>query len=624
MTISHKFTLWIVSIILAIGIFSTYFYFRLEMTKETKRLESFGSTIGPVLVEGLKNYMMTRDFDVLDKELHHLKGIKPINGVLLINREGIIKVGTDEKVIGTRLADTDPECQRCYEQGKKGVLNREKGVFQWIQPVENRPECYKCHDQRIKNNGFFVIDFSLKEFEEDIRKDIAMGLLIFLLSLAIIGLTIIVLSKSVIIKRLNATINGIEKFKEGDYNTRIPIRRKDEITELESLFNEMAETINDREREKQLLFKQMSDSYNKWEATFDSITDLISIHDKDFNIITANRAFKEYFSLSSEDVINKKCYDFFHGTDSPTIDCPHSITLNNNRPATGEILNTKTNRIFLITTFPFHFPEAEFSGSIHVARDITEEKEKEMRLIMSERLASLGQMASGIAHEINNPLASIAGCAEGLLNRVKTGRFDPVLFENYLKIIEEEISRCKDITTSMLSFIRKTTYEKKEININEVLDRTLEIIGFQGRLRGIEVKKDYKEGLPVIVASEGELRQVLMAIITNALDAMQDRGTLTVETGALPPSTPLTPLYPPLLKGGEGGFVFIKISDSGIGIPAENINRIFAPFFTTKSEKGGTGLGLSIAKKIITEHNGSIHVTSEEGKGTTFNITLPV
>ena len=114
---------------------------------------------------------------------------------------------------------------------------------------------------------------------------------------------------------------------------------------------------------------------------------------------------------------------------------------------------------------------------------------------MTERLASLGQMASGIAHEINNPLSAIAGCAEGLLSRVMKGRFEPELFENYLKIISEEIMRCKGITTSMLSFVRKTTYEKKGINMNETLNKTIEIIGFQGRLQRVEIKKIIKKEL---------------------------------------------------------------------------------------------------------------------------------
>ncbi|MDH5201950.1 MAG: PAS domain S-box protein [Nitrospirota bacterium] len=238
-------------------------------------------------------------------------------------------------------------------------------------------------------------------------------------------------------------------------------------------------------------------------------------------------------------------------------------------------------------------------------QDITEKKETEMQLIMSERLSALGQMASGIAHEINNPLASIGGCAEGLLNRINKGQVDHELFKNYFKIIGEEVTRCKKITTNMLSFVRKGTYTKSYVNVHEILDKTLELISLQGRLKGVNVLRIYGEGLPLIQGSEGDLKQVFLAVIINALDSMDNNGTLTLKTGK------------------ENNEIFIKIIDTGSGIPSELIGRIFNPFFTTKSDKGGVGLGLSIANKIITDNDGRIEVISEEEKGTTFTITLP-
>ena len=242
---------------------------------------------------------------------------------------------------------------------------------------------------------------------------------------------------------------------------------------------------------------------------------------------------------------------------------------------------------------------------IGTVQDITERKENELRVIVSERLAALGQMASGIAHEINNPLAAIAACAEGLLNRIKKGRVDPELFNNYLEIIGEEVKRSKNITTGMLSFVREKTYEKNDVNINDILEKTIELIHFQGRLKEVKVIKNYKV-IPVIQRSEGELKQVFLSIILNSLDAMEDRGMLILETGV------------------EDNKVFIKVADSGSGIPSDLIGRIFDPFFTTKSEKGGTGLGLSIANKLITDSNGTIEVTSPQGKGTVFKINLPM
>ncbi len=253
----------------------------------------------------------------------------------------------------------------------------------------------------------------------------------------------------------------------------------------------------------------------------------------------------------------------------------------------------------------------ELVRMVGTVQDITEKKEQESRLLMSERLAALGQIASGIAHEINNPLATIAACAEGLLNRMRNERFEPGLFENYLGIILEEVARCKGITTSMLSFVRKTTYEKRNVDVNDVLDKTVELINLQGRLKEVKVIKHYGSG-PVVYGSEGELRQVFLAIVVNALDAMGDRGTLTIETGRETSG-----------KGPGDKAAYIKISDTGRGIPAELAGRIFDPFITTRAEEGGIGLGLSVVNNIIKDHGGTISAASTKGKGTTFTITLP-
>ena len=350
----------------------------------------------------------------------------------------------------------------------------------------------------------------------------------------------------------------------------------------------------------------ISRSHKEWQDTFDSIKDMIAIIDKDFRILKANKAFAGYFGLHPKEVVQKRCYEIHHRASGPIPNCPHIRTLSEKQVFSEEQLDTRTNKVLRMTTFPYCAPDGAIIGSIHVSRDVTEEKEQEMRLIMSERLAALGQMASGIAHEINNPLASIAGCSEGLLSRIKKGQYDTTLFKTYLNIIQEETFRCKSITTGMLSFVRKTTCEKKEVLVNEALDRTVEIISFQGRMKGIHTIRRYQEPPLAVKANEGELRQVFLALLTNALDAMQDKGTLTLETGL------------------SGGSAFVRISDTGPGITEDLRTRIFDPFFTTKAEQGGTGLGLSIARKIMLNHKGTIDITSMNGQGTTFTVLLPL
>jgi PAS domain S-box-containing protein len=371
---------------------------------------------------------------------------------------------------------------------------------------------------------------------------------------------------------------------------------------------ERKQTEKEREKlikELQSLLKTISRSQKDWQDTFDSITDMISIMDREFTILRANKAFAAYYGLHPRDVINRKCYEFLHASDSPAANCPHVVSMEGEKPASYEMLDPRNNNIFRIFTFPYFSPEGDMIGSIHIARNITDEKEQEMRLLMSERFAALGEMASGIAHEINNPLASIAGCSEGMLDRIRTRQYDYALFESYLNIIQEEVFRCKSIITAMLSFARKTTYEKKDIDVHGMLDKTLEIIGFQGRLKSVEVRKRYAARPPALHGSEGELRQVFIAVIANALDAMEDKGILTLETDAA-----------------ENGMA-VRISDTGPGIAADLVTKVFDPFFTTKMDKGGTGLGLSIARKIVLGHGGKIDAFSEQGKGATFTITLP-
>lgn len=596
---------WISLVVFSVGILSTYVYFQIEVSHENAKLQSLGSIVGLTVETSLENYMTLRDFSLLDKTLHDLGNMKSIERVLLLNNDGIVKAATDKKAVGLKLNLGESRCKGCHREVSGGQYMKNEKIFRWIQPIRNRPACFGCHGPSPKINGIFIIDFSLSEWDKEVKSEALMGLSILTSSLLLIGLVMLYLSKTLIIARLATVTEKVRKFRSGQYDVKIPLDRNDEITRLERNFNEMAETINSREKDLKITLERVSRSQKMWQETFDSIGDLISVHDSEFNVVRVNRSFASYFGLAPRDAINRKCYEFFHSGSSPCTGCPHLVTLKENQPATTEMLDSKTGRIFLISTFPFRFHDSEFYGTIHVTKDITDDREKEMRLMMSERLAALGQMASGIAHEINNPLASIAGCTEGLLNRVSRDRYDPELFHNYLKIMEEEIMRCKSITTGMLSFVRKATYEKKTTNLNQVIEKALEIIGFQGRLKDVRVLNNSGKGLPPVLGNEGELRQVVLSIITNSLDSMNNTGTLTIETGF------------------DEDMVFAKIGDTGPGIPSENIKKIFDPFFTTKSETGGTGLGLSIAGKIISNHNGKIHVDTELNKGTVFSISLP-
>ncbi len=238
-----------------------------------------------------------------------------------------------------------------------------------------------------------------------------------------------------------------------------------------------------------------------------------------------------------------------------------------------------------------------------------EERTRELRemqahLIQSEKLASLGKLAAGIAHEINNPLGGILIYSHLLLE--ETPKKSPH-YENLKKIVKET-SRCKDIVRGLLEFARPKEPEMTQINLNEVLDRSLAIVEGQALFQNIKINKKYASALPKIVADGSQLQQVFMNIIINAAEAMDGKGTLSLSSS----------------MDSDGTHIEAKITDTGHGIKEEDKKRLFEPFFSTKEVGKGTGLGLAISYSIIQKHQGTIEVESQEGKGSTFKVKVPV
>jgi len=224
------------------------------------------------------------------------------------------------------------------------------------------------------------------------------------------------------------------------------------------------------------------------------------------------------------------------------------------------------------------------------------------RVAQSERLASLGKLAAGVAHEINNPLGGILSLTA--LTLEDTSKEDPN-HENLEEVLRQTV-RCRDIVKGLLEFSRQTEAHTELCDLNRILQDTLSLISRQALFFNINVVKQLEPELPQVMADKSQIQQVFVNILMNAVQAMEERGTVTIVTRAAP-----------------DGFVEVSMSDTGCGIPPEKIDRIFDPFFTTKASGKGTGLGLSIAYGIVTEHHGTITVSSDVGSGSTFTIRLP-
>lgn len=242
------------------------------------------------------------------------------------------------------------------------------------------------------------------------------------------------------------------------------------------------------------------------------------------------------------------------------------------------------------------------------------------QLINAEKLASLGRMAAGVAHELNSPLTGIVTFAHLMLKRLppenKQDRED-------LEIIIEQANRCSKIIKGLLGFSRKATAERVEININTLLDSTIAMVRNQAKFHNIKFVLNFDESLPMIHVDPNQMQQVFLNLLINAADAMNERGQITIATRTVGESEET-----PWFKMGhphEGKkYIEIEFTDTGPGIPEEYMGKIFEPFFTTKPVGKGTGLGLAVSYGIIKRHGGNITVRSEPGKGASFFIRLPV
>jgi two-component system NtrC family sensor kinase len=264
-----------------------------------------------------------------------------------------------------------------------------------------------------------------------------------------------------------------------------------------------------------------------------------------------------------------------------------------------------------ISKIPMRVDNAEVTHVITVGEDITEQKKMNEAVIHAEKLASIGRLAAGVVHEINNPLATIAACSEALTARVEDLE-DAALhqdFGEYLQIIRDEAFRCKTITNSLLEFSHQRQADKLAGDINQIIEQTLQLIKHHPKLGKLRIIRELDSSLPPVYVNEGQMKQVFIALMSNAFDALGADGSVTIRTHWSESETER--------------LVCVELSDTGCGIPAQHLPRIFDPFFTTKPLGRGTGLGLSVCYGIVSEHGGRIEVDSAEGVGTTFRLLLP-
>lgn len=406
----------------------------------------------------------------------------------------------------------------------------------------------------------------------------------------------------------NPVLNKIGEERTIAFHNTVLKNRSGEITGI--LFS--GEDITERHKTDKLLLQSKQD----WEDTFDTITDMITVHDRDFNIIRANKAAKKILGIPflNEDSA-AKCYKYYHGTDSSPEGCPSCDCLKTMMPSSFEIFEPHLNMHMEIRAIPRFDSNNQFAGLIHVVRDLTEKKKLETQLLQAQKMEAVGQLAGGVAHDFNNVLTAIINYSH-LLKDIAVKDSSKEMIDKILALSD----KAANITQGLLAFSRKQHVESRPVNLNNVIRDTEKLFrNFIGEHIAFTSKLSVSE--LIIMADVTHLEQCIMNLVTNGRDAMIGGGRLTVQTEDMEIDTDFINAHG---FGMAGSYALMTVSDTGTGMDEETQRQIFDPFYTTKEVGKGTGLGLAIVYGIIKQHKGYINVYSEPGTGTTFKLYFPL
>lgn len=581
-------------------------FVQLYQTRLVEERGSASAQVNRLLQVSLENAMLKRDLDGLREIVDGLGRQDQIAGVMILNPEGEIRFASHAEMLGEQfdLSAADGAGGSPVTATTTFVTDDQGDeVLRSVNPVLNREPCTQCHGplEARPVNGVLVVDYDANGIKGEAFSSALMlsGSGVVVVILAIAG-TWLALHRSVV-RPVQAVTAASRALAGGDLAARTSWQGDDELAELGRSFNQMAARLQQsleavREREAFL------------QALIDAIPDGIRVIDQDFSVRLANAAYCRQVGRALDEVVGRPCYESSHGRDEPCaatlVTCPlrelehrsEGLTCRHrHRPADGSELFVE------VSAAPLHITLDGLPRSLVVEaiRDLAQE----MKLSHEQRLSEIGLLATGVAHEIRNPLASILLSIRGLRRHVVSG--DAVKLAEHMTIIDDEIGKCIQVTDRLLRLSMPPSERPTLVSLNDVIPEVLSLLGFEAAQAGVTVATRLADNLRVI-GPDSDMRMVVLNLAQNAFHAMPEGGRLEVIGAIVDRQIELT------------------FADTGVGIGPADLPRIFDPFWSRRADRvSGTGLGLSICKAIVRQCRGTIEVDSEVARGTRMVVRLP-
>lgn len=608
-------------------VFAVFFYGTLQ-TQSRETLDEMVRNVhlvSEIVRRSLRYDMLQYQPERLHRAIDTIGRHERIEKVRIFNALGQIIYSSDRTEMGAYLDKSAEQCYACHtreepferlETSKRTrIFRSEPGyrVLGMINPIYNEPDCYSgsCHvhppDQKVL--GVLDIDVSLEGMDRGLERMRAHMFLLACAAVAAIAAVIALLIHRFLNRPLHHLLQGIERVGSGDLSTPILVQSRDEIGALARSFNTMTERLRASERE-------IRESEEKYRSLFENDPNPIFVVDLEtFRILDVNIRAVETYGYSREEFLAMSFLDLAEEKDARKIEelatkaCIFLPRVRHRRKS-GDFLYVNIHSC----------PRLHLGRDVIIANiaDITDRVQAEAQLIQAGKMATLGEMSAGVAHELNQPLNAIRIGCEFFLKKVRRAEpIDPEIMAKVASQMVEQVERASGIINHLREFGRKSdAFEMEPVDLNRTIRDVFTVLGQQLRLRQIDVVLDLAEDLPPILGVANRLEQVFLNLVMNARDAMEEKRQ---RSGGESEAMVLR-----IRTFRQGDKVEVTVSDTGTGIPEGLRERIFEPFFTTKEVGRGTGLGLSISYGIVKECGGTIEVHSEEGRGATFRLTFPV
>ena len=597
---------FIVGTALGLAISSLVFlllYIPLYETELSQERSRTASQVNSLLQTTLENAMLKRDLPGLDNMVKQLGQQPEIMSVFITNPKGEIRFSSTPGLFGTQLNGF-----QLGETASTLFLTNADGqeILRSINPVHNKAACIECHGPVEKNkiNGLLYVDYDAAPIRNKVRNTtlLLMGA----------GSTIVILNltggwwfiRKYILKRVDQLTHTSQALTNGNLSARVQLQGSDELTSLGNSFNYMADKLEEKlaELENQKFFLQ---------NLIDAIPDGVRVIDQDYNVILANKAYLLQHGMDNDSGINQPCYQITHASNNhcpPTlITCPlHEIQKNGQRLKVVHQHKRKDGSNFdvEINAAPMQakYKDTEKTLIVESIRDLAQQ----VKYSQEQKLSELGRLATGVAHEIHNPLASVKLALDATEKSIESNPDYPASLLKHLTLIDGQIDNCIQITGKLLKLGGPPTETLELVDINAAIEETVSLLKWQAEEEHIVIKEQLDQSLLRVLATESEIRMVILNLVQNSFHAMPNGGTLNISSQF------------------SEDKIRIDFIDTGEGIKAEDLPYIFDPFFSRRADKQkGTGLGLSISQAIIEKYGGHIKVQSEVGIGSRFTIKLP-